>query len=456
MQYAFYPLGTSLTAVPFVKLGAWLGHDSLEAKQFAFSLTTVPVSAAVISLLFLIYGRLGRDLRGALGGSLVVAFCTPVWPYAGSSFDTGLQAFWLLGAVWATVEALTADSRWWALASGISFAMLVNIQEAYAALGACVVAVFPLTWRTVGDRLRLPVVRQILFGLLAGIVLVLSYNAFKFGNPLDTGRTSVPHPLVGNPLIGFAGLFFSPAKSIFIYSPTYVLALVGLRRLTRKDGWRFAALAACLGIHIALVSTLKFWAGEWAWGPRYLIASVPLACVGLPFAAVGQIERRVFAVLCGLGVLVQLLAISVDHQRFYFERSLSPFFWVDESSMYKQSPLLARPSELIAVWQGRDLGHVRALVPGPRPFSMTSSVFGPGPARLPQAPDWMREYLVFLVPRPWPLWSRFLAADQRPGRTGLMTVIGSLIAMASFGTLFNAVYRWSRHKFSEGQQQPPG
>ena len=51
----------------------------------------------------------------------------------------------------------------------------------------------------------------------------------------------------------------------------------------------------------------------------------------------------------------------------------------------------------------------------------------------------MREYLVFVVPRPWTLWSRYLPEDQRPGRTDLMSVIGLLVAIASLGTLALAV-----------------
>jgi hypothetical protein len=48
----------------------------------------------------------------------------------------------------------------------------------------------------------------------------------------------------------------------------------------------------------------------------------------------------------------------------------------------------------------------------------------------------MRQYLVFLVPRPWPLWSLYIGPELRPGATGVMTAIGSAIAIASFGCLF--------------------
>src|SRR5262249_20536914 len=157
---------------------------------------------------------------------------------------------------------------------------------------------------------------------------------------------------------------------------------------------------------------------------------LPLVCLGLPFCGPGRRVLKVAA--CGLGFVIQLLAISVDHQRYYFERSLAPFFWTDESMMYKDSPIVARPRELIAILEGRDRARATWLVPGPRPLSMTSSIFGPPPDLLPKAPEWMRDYLVFLVPRPWTLWSRYVPRSQRPAATGLMTAIGVVTAMTSF------------------------
>ena len=434
LRYSFYPLGTSLIGIPFVRIGGWLGGESLEAKQFAFSLASVPFASGVIALLFLIWRRLGFSRSTAVWWSLVVAFCTPLWPYAGSSFDTAIQAFWLTLAVWAAVEAMGAGSRNWAVLSGAAFAVFVNIQEIYAALGVCVFAEFPLRFRSLLRRAGMPVVQIIVLGLSSGVGLVLAYNTFKFGNPLATGRTTVPHPLIGSPGHGLVGLFLSPAKSILLYSPTYIFALMGLRRLVRSNRSLYGPLGACLALHVLLTASLRFWAGEWAWGPRYLIVSLPLACIGLPFVTGTRMRAALAATACA-GFVVQLLAISVDHQRYYFERSLPPFFWVDERSMYTDSPLFARPGELMAVLRHEDLDKVRALVPARDPMSMTSSLFGPSGDRRNDIPTWMREYLVFLVPRPWPLWSRYLPPHLRPGRTDLMTIAGACVALAAFSLL---------------------
>src|SRR5689334_21207194 len=134
LRYSWYELGASISAIPFVLVGRSLGGGSLEAKQFAYSMTSVPFAAAAVALVFLIYGRLGCSLARALRWSLVVAFGTLLWPYAGSTFDAALQAFWLTLAVWGAIEATTRRSYAWAVASGVAFAMLVNVQEAYVVL----------------------------------------------------------------------------------------------------------------------------------------------------------------------------------------------------------------------------------------------------------------------------------------------------------------------------------
>jgi hypothetical protein len=437
LRYAWYELGSSVSAVPFVLVGRRLGHGSLEAKQFAFSMTSVPFAAAAVALVFLIYGRMGCSVRRALAWALVVAFCTLLWPYAGSSFDAALQAFWLTLAVWAAIEARAARSYRWAALSGAAFAMLIQVQEAYLVLAGCTAATFPLTLDRVREKVNDRLVHAIGAGTLVGVALIFAANVLRYGNPLQTGRdiTSGMNPVFGNPVIGLAGLLISPAKSIFLYSPTVVIALIGLRRLLQRNAELLAPIPGCIVIHLALISSFRFWAGEWAWGPRYLVATIPLVCVGLPFAWPAGRRLGVKALFCGAGLIVQLLATSVDHQRYYFERSLMPYFWIDESKMYLDSPLFARPSELVAILERSDVAGARALVPGPRPLSMTSSIFGPGVQQL-KPPQWMRQYLVFLVPRPWPLWSLYIGAELRPGATGVMTAIGSAVAFASFGCLF--------------------
>ena len=429
-RYSLYPPGTSLIAIPFVEIGGWLGGGSLESKQFAFSLVTIPFAAGVVAVLFLVWGHLGVPMRNALAWALVVAFCTTLWPYAGSTFDTAIQAFLLTVGVCSAVQAIGTGSLRWALAAGVSFAVLVNIVEIYVVLVACVLADFPVRAKTLLQRLRMPAVWVIFSVTALGLFLVLLYNKHTFGHPLQTGRAMVPHPFLGLLPVGMVGLFLSPAKSIFLYCPVYFFALWGTRRFLHRNLQWYAPVAACLTMQILITASLRFWAGEWAWGPRYLVTSLPLACVGLPFLEMPRL-RRVITGAVVAGFVVQILAISVDHQRHYLEKGRAPYFWLDESTMYTDSALFARPGELLSVIRQEGMSQVRWLNPARDRMSMTSSLFGPPPKKANEGPDRVRDFLVFRVPRPWTFWAPRIPPDLRPGPAGTMTLAGLAVAFVA-------------------------
>jgi hypothetical protein len=178
--------------------------------------------------------------------------------------------------------------------------------------------------------------------------------------------------------------------------------------------------------------------------------TLPLVSLGMPYARELLKHRRATAALCGASLAVQILAISVDHQRFYMQRSFAPFFWVDETQMYRHSALFARPGELLAIVQRRDVDQTTALVPGPLPFSMTSTIWGP--PSLKGAPQWMRQYLVFFVPRPWPLWSLYLSPKYRPGPTNQFALLGLATAVVALRLAFRRANQHDRSYAAENKQ----
>lgn len=437
-RYAFYQPGHSLLGIPFILVGNMLGDGFRESRQFAFSLTTVPFAAGAVALLFLIYARLGISLVRATVWSMVTAFTSLLWPYAGSTFDLAIQAFCVLLGIWAGIEAIANNSIRWAILCGCAFILLATVQEVYIVLGAAILlaAPEPTLFRGALGALRLRATWVAIALMGVGACCVLAFNAYRFGSPLDTGRFAVPHPIVGNPLVGLAGLFLSPAKSIFLYSPACALALTGLFKLLRTLPRVGRPIAAAYAMQLAIVSSLACWAGEWAWGPRYLVATLPLISIGLPFALPAGSRRWLKLSVLLAGLVVQLLALSVDHQRYYVERGYKPFFWVDNSTMWRDSPVFARPGELIEILANADLAKVKALVPGPRPFSMTSAIFGPPGAELTPsyAPRWLRTFLVFVVPRPWTVWGLILPPELRPVAP-LFGAAGFVVALLSFAAL---------------------
>ena len=326
--YSYYGLSGSIVALPlvfFARLGA---APSIDGQQFFFSFTSAAFGAATAALLFLFYLLLGVDRRAALGWTAVSAIATLMFPASVTVFDQAQHGFFVLAACLLAYLAGLRDSMRFAVAGGLALVVLVNFQESYALLiPALALAALAPRHAPPAERRR-GLERALVFMFVGGMGLLLwaGINSFRFGALLASGKGHNHPPVFGNPLIGLAGLLISPGKSIFLYSPPTALAIFGLYKLAKRDLRLGAAAGAAACAHVALISALTFYGGDWCWGPRYFVPILPLLALGFPFVgAVRAPARAALVAVIALGVCVQVLAISVDHHRFFFDRSLPRF-----------------------------------------------------------------------------------------------------------------------------------
>jgi hypothetical protein len=416
--YSSYGISGSIVAVPLVLVSRAIGPPSIDRDQFFFSFTSSLFGAASAALLFVFYTRLGIEPRRALWWTAVSAFATLLFTGAVTVFDQIQHGFFILAACFCAWEGARRDSMALMALGGASLAALVNFQETYAIVFPTLALAGFTGFDAAPDRRR-AIERVLVFLVVAGlgVLFYLGFNSFRFGSLLFSGK-GVNHPSpLGNPLIGLPGLLVSPGKSIFLYSPAIIVALAGLRRLVRAHRALGAAIAATAGIHLALISTVSFYGGDWCWGPRYFNATLPLLSLGFPFAAAaaGPSRRRVYATLVAVSFAIQLMGLSLDHHRFFYARSLPAFFWYSQRAFYfRESALVARPGEIVESVRDGVPGEVVGFRPGPHPGLLTYAVFGGwGRPDLPP-PVWMRRYAVFWLPRPWPLWMQAIREEERP------------------------------------------
>lgn len=74
--------------------------------------------------------------------------------------------------------------------------------------------------------------------------------------------------------MGFSILTFAIDKGIFIFSPIFLLALLGIYKSLKKPTLELGVLAATAGINLFFYSSWGDPWGGWAFGPRYLIPSM--------------------------------------------------------------------------------------------------------------------------------------------------------------------------------------
>jgi hypothetical protein len=433
--YSPYGISGSLVALPLVALGR-LGPPSIDREQFFFSFTSALLGAGTAAILFLFYVELGIARPAALFWTAVASFATLSFPAATTTFDQTQHGFFVIVACFAAVLGARRDSMRFVIAGGAALAVLVNFQETYAILFPTLGLATVRPWASPEDRRR-SIERFVVFVFVGrlGLLCWALFNNFRFGSFLFSGKgQNHPSPF-GNPVVGLAGLLVSPGKSIFLYSPPTALALFGLRGLIARERILGFAVAASSLAYLALMSVLSFYGGDWCWGPRYFVVILPLLALAFPFTTFSRPSERVVSrSLIAAGLVVQLLAISVDHHRFFYERSLPRFFWYSDRAFYfRHSSLFARPME---IWESLHEGvpaEADAFRPGPYSNRLTYAVFGGWAHTDVRPPQWMRYYRVFWLPRPWPLWLATVPKPERP--VNLEVAYVTVLVMAVSGTL---------------------
>ena len=279
------------------------------ALRFFVSFFNAAVAAVLLAVFYAVARDLGVHVGAALAATGMLGLTTPLWVYAKSFMAEPLQSLGLLLALWGSLLAVVSPRRTWIAASGFLLATLVKPSMGPLAL-ACW---FPLWWRA-GTRGRIAT------GLVVAISLVLYglYNWFCFRNPFQTGYghqaglSAYTTPL----WVGVYGLLFSSGKGVLWFAPLLWLVPAGWRLMWRvRERSRDAAIASigCVILALLIYGTFEHWAGDGSYGPRYLVALLPLAFLAVAFALdrAGPLRRTLATALAAAGLIVQIGGVSI-------------------------------------------------------------------------------------------------------------------------------------------------
>jgi len=123
--------------------------------------------------------------------------------------------------------------------------------------------------------------------------------------------------------IGFFGALFKPEKSIFLFDPLLVLAIALLVSLWKRlsPELRAYAIASLLLLlaYISFYARYTFWAGDFAWGDRYVSTTVELvALIAVPLllhgrASLSRWAWRAAIMLIAASLIIQLASLAFWH-----------------------------------------------------------------------------------------------------------------------------------------------
>jgi hypothetical protein len=119
---------------------------------------------------------------------------------------------------------------------------------------------------------------------------------------------------------GLLGPFLSPAKSVFLFDPMLVLALLLTvllwKRLTPAVQAFIAATFVMLGAYIVFYARYFWWAGDFAWGDRYISSAVELTTLlAIPLLLryrrfLGQTIWRAGLTITAASVVIQCASLA--------------------------------------------------------------------------------------------------------------------------------------------------
>lgn len=286
-------------------------------------------SALAVALTFMILATLGISTGNSILAACAVGLATPLFSYATWLYSEPLAAMLFLAAA----EVLFAGGNVNALSSVAASPDPVSTKQAAwggVLLGVALwvrpahliaVPVF-LAALLVRDRekgLRPALAMGAIVGLFGAAYLVR--NAHLFGNAFDFGYPTVSDGgknlnSFHTPLwTGLYGLLLSPGKSIFLFAPPIILAIFGIRKLARIDRGLAVVAAAMPVVYLLFYARYTQWEGGFCVGPRYLIPTIPLLCLGLgPFLQdAGARGRRMLLALCVVGLGVQMITSATSY-----------------------------------------------------------------------------------------------------------------------------------------------
>ena len=330
-SYSLYGLGWPILVVPFYTIGKFIGRHP---ENPMLSLNPM-VGAATVTLVFLFSVALGYSRRSSLVVAMFYGFGTFAWPMAKHPFDHVVETLFVLLSVYFMYLHTAKHAIIRLIFSALCFGIAINTRlVSILALPALLVMMGAGCGAnsSLAENTRVFFRKLVIFlsVLLHFAALVLWYNYYRFGSIFETGfqllaaKTGVDF-FSGTPfLTGLRGFLTSPGKGFFYYSPIAIFFFFTIIPFFKKHRWPAITFIVLILSYLLFLSRNKYWHGDWAWGPRYLLAITPF--VILPMTALLDsvrwrknnpfIKLPVYVVFT-LSFLIQISAVSVHFYDYF-------------------------------------------------------------------------------------------------------------------------------------------
>jgi len=346
--YSWYGIGQSLLMLPADLVGTWIAGwrvfagygDDPAVRSIVVSYSTgilVNVLSALVS--FRLLRQLRFSVREAVLGVLALMFCTTHLHYTQNMMENNYIMLLTLAGFSFQYEWLRTGSTralfWGCAALGLNLLTRLTTGLDLMAVGVFVLAVLWFErirgqelWQRCVDYCRVAAPVYAFFVLADRL-----YQFYRFGSFTNTyvslfakeQRLADPTLPANFPWStpfyeGFLGPLFRPEKSIFLFDPLLPLAFVLLVALWKRlspeiRAYGVASLLLLFG-YICFYARYTYWAGDFAWGDRYVSTSVELAALlAVPLllrhrGEVGAVVWRGGLTIVGMSFIIQMASLA--------------------------------------------------------------------------------------------------------------------------------------------------
>jgi hypothetical protein len=300
-----FGMATSLLHVPAAWLAphieSRLGAGSSQALFLLVPWLAVGIAAAAAGSIARRLG--GGDLQVA-AAVLLASGASPLGSYGLLEFSEPVQAASLVLALAAALAAAQAPAARPRLELAAGFAAGCVVLTKSSLILAAPAALLPLVDPAAPRRSRRALIRAIA-GAAAPLALWAAFEFIRFGRLFG----GYPDDRFTHPwLDGLWRLLIGPNRGLLLFWPAFVLFCLAVPR--EKHAWRsspaaraWIGAAAVLGAQLAIAAGYWGWHGMEGWGPRLIVAAVPLLA---PFAATALVPRALL-----LGVVAACFVINL-------------------------------------------------------------------------------------------------------------------------------------------------
>ena len=313
--YSWYGIGQSLVMLPADILGTWMAHwsvfsgygDDPAVRSIVVSYSTnILVNILTALVAFRLLGQLRFSAKESVAGVLALMFCTTHLHYTQNMMENNYIMLLTLAGFSFQYEWLRTDSRraLFAGSCALGLNLLTRLTTGLDLISAGIFVLLVLWFeglRGQGLRRRLIAYCKVAAPVyLFFLMLDRAYQFYRYGSLTNTyvsiaGREQrqidpalpVNFPWSTPFHVGVFGALFQPEKSIFLFDPLLVLAIFLLallwKRLTPELRAYGASSILLLLAYICFYARYTYWAGDFAWGDRYVSTTVELvALVAVP------------------------------------------------------------------------------------------------------------------------------------------------------------------------------